>query len=145
MYKFTREDTGEIVEVDFETMMTQDAAGYIKLPDGVAARRVLDVHRPRAPVEKGNSNHRPPVSDAMGFTAWQLAEFEDDRKKHGFTGVEFKPDPMCPDFYQVHCGSMSEYDAYVAHRGMFQQGRSKGAVLSKKDLADAADLAKRIF
>ena len=39
MYKFRREDNGQVVEVPFEVMMQQDVAGYITLEDGVQARR----------------------------------------------------------------------------------------------------------
>lgn len=144
MYKFRREDTGEVVEVDFETMMTQDAGGYIVLADGVSARRVFDVHAQKTGAQAGNANHRPPVSDAMGFTVHQIAEFEADRQKHGYHGVEFKPDPLCPEFYQVHCDSMSTYEDYMSHRGMYQKGRTVSNALTERQLKDAEELAKRI-
>lgn len=144
-YEFRREDTGEIVEVDFEKMMEQDAAGYIVLDDGASARRVMSPPKKATERQDGNANHKPPVSDAMGFTCHQLADFEEDRVRNGFHGVEFKPDPMCPEFYQVHCSSMSVYEDYMAHRGMYQKGRTKGNSLSEKQLRDAEEMANRLY
>lgn len=145
MYQFRREDTGEIVEVDFETHMSQDRGGFITLPDGVKARRVNDFHNFKPSVEYQNANRTPPPSDSLGFTSHQLAEFEEDRVRNGHTGIEFKPDPMCPDFYQVHFASHQARDDYVAHRGMVDMNKTAGSGLSKKALLDAAEMVKNRY
>ena len=62
------------------------------------------------------------ISDSMGFTVQQLGEFESDRKAHGFSSIEFKPDPQVPQFYQVHAGSRREMLKYAAHRGLVDKG-----------------------
>jgi hypothetical protein len=145
MYQFRREDNGETVEVDFETNMSQDRAGFITLPDGVRARRVNDfVSRPRE-VEPGNANQTPPVSDNLGFTVLQLAEFEYDRVKCGIQGVEFKPDPLCKEFIQVHFSSHAARDAYIRHRGKVDKNHTSGAFLDAKMLKDAAERIKFQF
>ena len=144
MYQFVREDNGEIVEVDFEKMMEQDAAGFIKLDDGVSARRVQDLPRHEKKRRKKGVPEIP-VSDALGFTAHQLAEFEYDRKSNGFSGVEFTPDPMCPEFYQVRFSSLKERDRYIRHRGMVDRNKTKGAALSKGDFESARELLGRLF
>lgn len=145
MYRFIREDDGFVIEVDFETMMGQDVAGYITLDDGVQARRVMDVENKRPTIERGNANRTPPSSDALGFTAHQLWEFEEDRRRNGFSGVEFKPDPSCPEFYQVHFSSHGERDRYMQHRNFVDKNYTKGNPLSAKDLDAAREWAERVF
>jgi hypothetical protein len=144
MYTFVREDTGEYVEIPFEEMLQQDVAGYVTLSDGVRARRVNDFSRQRPPREPQNANRTPPVSDTLGFQARQLAEFEDDRVRNGFVGVEFKPDPTCPEFYQVHFASHATRDKYMAHRSFFDQNKTVGSALTPQDLASAEEYAKTI-
>lgn len=145
MYQFIREDNGEIVEVDFEKMMEQDAAGYIVLEDGVAARRVRDFGPQSVKRCDDNANHKPPVSDNLGVYVHQLGQFEEDRKKHGFTGVEFRPDPLCPVHYQAHFSSFEEHERYMKHRGMFDKGRSKGGGMSEQGLRDAENMVRERF
>lgn len=142
MYPFKREDNGEIVEVDFETMMAQDRAGFITLKDGVKARRVNQFTNAKPAVEKGNANMTPPPSDNLGFTVLQIAEFEEDRVRNGFTGVEFKQDPMCPEFVQVHFSSHAVRDKYIQHRGKVDRTRTKGATMTPGMLEDAVNMAK---
>lgn len=142
MYKFARMDTGLVVEVDFETMMQQDMAGFITLPDGVRARRINEFNVDHHKRDQGNANRTPPPSDALGFTVNQLAEFEADRVKHGFNGIEFKPDPTCPEFMQVHFSSHKVRDDYIAHRGMVDKNKTKGAALSADMLSRAMENAK---
>lgn len=146
MYRFVREDNGKEIEVDFLTMMAQDAAGYITLDDGTRARRVLDIATVSATKcrDPQNANQTPPVSDALGFPIHQLAEFEYDRTQNSFHGVEFKPDPTCPEFMQVHFASHRDRDRYMKHRGVVDRNKTAGAALSKKDLEDAAKYAKNI-
>lgn len=145
MYRFRREDTNEIISVDFETMMTQDAAGFVTLDGGVRARRVNDFVRPDRTIEPNNAPMPPPVSDAMGFPMSQLTEFEEDRTRNAFHGVEFRPDPTCPaEFVQVHFASHAERDRYMRHRGMVDRNRTAGGALSKQDLEAAAEFAKNL-
>ena len=144
MYRFVREDNGKEIVVDFLTMMDQDASGRITLDDGTRARRVQEPEVHRAPVDPQNANQAPPVSDAMGFPIHQFAEFEYDRTQNAFHGVEFKPDPACPEFMQVHFASHRDRDRYMKHRGMVDRNKTAGAALSKKDLEDAAKYAKNI-
>ena len=142
MYPFRREDNGEIVEVDFETHMSQDRAGFITLKDGVKARRVNQFMPTITTIEKGNANIKPPPSDALGFTVHQIAEFEEDRVRNGFHGVEFKQDPLCPEFVQVHFASHKARDEYIQHRGMEDKTRTKGASLTPGMLEEAVNMAK---
>ena len=144
MYKFRREDDGAIVEVDFETHMGQDRGGYVTLPDGVRARRVNDFQTQKAATEKGNANQTPPPSDSLGFTVHQLNEFEEDRVRNGFVGVEFKPDPRCPEFLQVHFSGPQAREDYIRHRQMVDKGSSTGVFISEQNLHDARKFAKSI-
>lgn len=133
-YQFRVDDgqpgAGEIVEVDFETMMNAEF-GFLTLPDGRSARRI---NRPseKKSTKKEKGVGPPIVSDAMGFTDNQLAQMETDRKANGFHGVEFRPDPMEPRFMQVHCSSERVKAAYMKHRGFTDQNsrNGSGAMLS---------------
>jgi len=140
-YVFRREDDGKLVRVGFEQMMKQDAAGYITLPDGVQARRCLHLEGHEKP-EPGkcetDSTLRPIVSDALGFGEHQLADFEADRQKHGFGGVEFVRDPDVPQFIQVKCQSRREHARYVKHRGMVNRSQHGGGVFLTQDDLDRA-------
>jgi hypothetical protein len=145
-YAFRRVDTDEIVHVDFEKMMEQDAAGYIRLDDGVEARRVVDFsNTPRDKPTERDGKPIPP-SDAMGFIGDQLGEFEADRVANGFSGVEFVLDPMCKgndfEFYQVKCSSRREWERYVAHRGMVDRNRSCGVSISPAELQRASEMVR---
>ena len=139
-YRFIREDNGKPVDVDFEAMMGQDAAGFITLPDGVAAKRSYksDMMSEKRQRESDGGGCGPiPASDAMGFTVRQLAEFEADRTLHGFTGVEFTQDPHEPTFYQVRCSSRREWERYVKHRGMTDNNHTCGVSISYADIERA--------
>src|SRR3990167_8886665 len=93
MYQFRREDNGRVVSLVFDEMMAQDVAGYVTLPDGVRARRVHYGRQIGQPAEHREMAGAPILpSDALGFTSHQLAEFEMDRRQHGFSGVEFVRD-----------------------------------------------------
>ncbi len=145
MYEFKREDNADIVSVDFETMMEQDSAGMITLADGVRAKRVHSGPRRWGGSEKVRADNKPiPPSDALGFTAHQLQEFEFDRQRNGFTGVEFVKDPTYDKFYQVKCSSRGEWERYVRHRGMIDKNATSGTALSPKQLEAAAERAKAL-
>lgn len=139
-YIFRREDNGELISVDFETMMGMDSLGYITLQDGIQARRSraaeigIEVQsQDRKELEK------PIVSDSLGFGAQQLAEFEADRVRHGFTGIEFTNDPLVPEFIQVRCNSKVEWQRYLKHRGMsdFNSRNGSGATLTQEQMDEA--------
>ncbi len=134
-YKFKRDDNGEVFEGTFEQAMSQDVLGRITLPDGVTARRVVESAGPSAKRET-RSGEVPIVSDSLGFCEGQLSEFESDRKRHGFTGIEFVRDPSVPQFLRVRCGSRSEWAKYVAHRGMHDMNsrNGSGASITEEEL-----------
>ena len=125
MYLYRREDDGEVVEVDFETAMSQQA-GYITLPDGVSARRIYE-----STGEKSATPRTPiaavPLSDAMGCTAAQVGEMASDAKRHGFTGVEFVQDKTEPTFYQAKFSSWAEWDRYRKHRHLVDKNSRNGS------------------
>lgn len=142
-YTFRYEDTGEVVEVDFATMMQQDTAGFLQIKGRVAKR----INRPsvKASVKEPSAVDQPMVSDALGFTVHQLEDFETDRMANGFRSVEFKPDPLTPGFLQVHFHNRAERDRYIKHRGMADHNSRNGsrAMLSKSLLAKTSALIVR--
>lgn len=141
-YEFRREDTGKIISVNFETMMTQDAAGYISLTRSgkeIIAKRVNRSTEKKQPEKVESSGVFHQVSDALGFTEHEFTKFEEDRKKNGFSGVEFTRDPDVPSFFQARFSSRKEWDRYVKHRGSIDMNGINGgsAALSEKDFEDA--------
>lgn len=138
MYKFRREDDDSIVKLGFAEMMAQDVAGYVTLDDGVRAKRVHD-GKPIGKPANGREMAGAPIlpSDALGFTSHQLAEFEADRKRNGFTGVEFVRDKTYEHFWQVKCSSRREWERYVAHRQLIDKNKSSGTALSAGQLERA--------
>jgi len=143
-YKFRREDNGEIVEVDFQKMMTQDVAGFIDF-DGVSARRCfhLEEQSEKTRVRETVATPGPYVSDTLGFTQDQYADFEADRQRHGFSGVEFVRDPDVPQFYQVKVRSRREYERYVKHRGYVNATSIGGVRFSPGELERVAEKVKQ--
>lgn len=143
-YKFRREDTGEVVEVPWDVMMTQDAAGYIEI-DGVPAKRCwhLEEHETKRAAQPPKQLGQPIVSDTLGFGQCCLADMEKDRQDHCFSGVEFIRDPDVPEFYRVKCSSRREYDRYVKHRGYVNATGVGGLRLTQEELDRAAELATR--
>jgi hypothetical protein len=153
-YMFRREDTDEVILVDFETMMTMDEMGCIKLEDGVYARRCRSLEPAMGRTKNGTESlNKPMVSDSLGFTESQLADFEEHRKKGGFTGIEFKRDPDVPQFFQVHCSGPEEFRRYREERnrlsgGMFQDHNSRnggGQALSERDLRAAEQMIREKY
>lgn len=145
-YLFLREDNDEVIEVDFATMMTMDSLGCITLKDGATARRVRTLEPSEAPRQGiAVDAERPIVSDALGITHQQLESYRADLTRHGFSGVEFKPDPHCPGFYQAHFSGRQEWQRYIKHRGLHDRNSAhgSGASLSQADLDRAAQLVRR--
>ena len=143
-YKFKREDTGEVIEVSWAVMMEQ-VCGFITLPDGTQARRCYYLEGYSAPSKERVKKPRTKkiVSDAVGFPQNQLDAFETDRVANGFSGVEFRRDPLTPEFYQAHFSSRQEFDKYIRHRGMSNHSSIGGVRLSQRDLDAAAALVGR--
>lgn len=144
MYSFVREDDGNEVEVDFETMMGKDCMGYITLEDGVRAKEpATPLHISTGDNEENQIKQTEYLSDAMGFPDTQFEEFEADRKLMGFSGIEFEKEKDMP-FYQVKGQSGAEWNRYMKHRGFFDRNRHDGGYTpSKKELDDATKLANR--
>lgn len=124
MYKYKTDD-GEVITLDFQDFMAKDSCGMIELDDGRLARRI-GVRSSRRSTSNPSGNAKI-VSDSLGFTESQLKEFEDDRVKHGFSGVEFVRDPAVPQFYQVHVGSVKEWRKYMKHRGYADHNSRNGS------------------
>lgn len=152
-YVFRREDNDQTIEVDFETMMTMDAMGCITLEDGVVARRCRSLEPSFPKGEPVKELNKPMVSDALGFCEGQLADFEEHRRRGGFTGIEFKRDPDVPQFFQVHCSGPEEYRRYREERnrlsgGMFEDHNSRnggGQALSERDLRAAEQRVREMY
>lgn len=139
-YVFRREDNGELIEVDWDTMMGQQG-GFITLPDGVQARRCthLENGEAKTTLQKSDAGLHPKiVSDTLGCGQYQVEELREDARRNGF-GVEFAPDPAVPEFYQAHVGSVAEWRRYIKHRGLFDKnGRNGGgATLSREQFERA--------
>ena len=140
-YEFRRDDTGDIVSVDFETMMNAEN-GMLEIEPGVWAKRV---NRPSSRMSAGERERTRIVSDAMGFTCHQFQEMEADRTANGFTDIEFIPSPETPEFYQVHCGSEQAKRRYMEHRGFTDRNSRNGAgnILDARMIDQAKELVSR--
>ena len=140
-YEFRREDTDEIVEVDFADMMSA-TDGFLEIEPGVWAKRI---NRPTVKKLEQREQRTAIVSDALGFGVGQLEEMEADRKAHGHHGIEFRPDPDVPEFIQVHCGSERAKSRYMEHRKFTDQNSRNGSgnILSERLIEDAIELVMR--
>ena len=141
-YKFADVETGEVIGVGFAEMM--GAKDGFLFRDGRTYRRV----REKSTRTKCPSDRRPPkiVSDALGFGAHQLEEFEADRKVNKLRGVEFHPDPTEPGFIQAHFDSEDAKARYMRHRGAFDKNskNGSGAMLSESHLEWARRKARNL-
>ena len=126
-YIYRREDTGEAIVVDWSTMMGQKD-GYIALDDGVLAKRCvyLEHHAidppasaPAVPIKAEI------VSDALGVTGHQVAEFREDAARNGMR-VDFTPDPLQPHFFQARFNTWEEKSRYTRHRQMSDRNSRNG-------------------
>lgn len=134
-------DSGELVEVDFETMMGQQN-GFITLPDGTKAKRVnTPIGKPKRELPQSV----PVVSDNLGFCDYQLPQFEEHLKRTGIKGVEFKRDPGFPGFIQVHADSEARKMEYARSRGLddMNSKNGSGAALSPELLERTIELVSR--
>jgi len=148
-YLFRREDNDEIISVPWEVMQQQDVLGYITLEDGVQAKRCvrLEMERDHSPAkrEKRTGTPFPPPSDALGFPIQALAEREKDRIAGGFTDIEFKPDPLVPEFMQVHFRSYSARDRYAKHCGLHDQSGTRSVAITPNDIRRAEKEVKKRY
>lgn len=145
-YLFSREDTGEIVEVDFVTMMDQKD-GYITLDDGMTARRRTDLEDERDGMlqrEKfvGAPQRRAMLSENMGFGQHQLGEMKRSLEASGIRGIEFVRDAAVPQFYNVKCSDPKAFDRYAEHRGYVVRNRTVGNAIDEWQLRKAEERAK---
>jgi hypothetical protein len=131
---FRREDNGELIELDFATVMAKQKDGFVQLDDGVLARRCIHLEQQAERAAKRAELDRPIISETLGFTSHQLAEMEADRKSHGFRGVEFIEDKDEPNYYNVKCDSPASWRAYMAHRGLCDRNGSNGGGASLSPL-----------
>lgn len=140
-YAFRREDNGKLVNVDFCTMMSRDALGYITLPDGVEAKYVnhgKDLRRRAVPKRERHALKGPVYSDACGFSRQALAEKQKDRDLHGFRDIEFVPDEREPGFMRVKASSRSAMNRYIKHLGYINRsGAKSGCPISPETLRKA--------
>lgn len=90
---------------------------------------------------------KPIVSDACGFIQQQLGDFEVDRVKNGFTGIEFVRDKDVPEFIQVKCSSQKEFDRYMKHRGLHDRNSRNGSAagITQKEMDEAERLVKERY
>jgi hypothetical protein len=154
---FRREDNNQVIELDFEKTMEQDRLGYVTLDDGVKARRCVHLELQREgklrPKEGNASSVAPPIiSDSLGVCEHQFAEFEADRVKHGFHGVEFVREPGVPEFFQAHFSSFAEKERYRKHRdeftGLYKDRNSRNGsagALGKKNFQRVQELVQERY
>jgi hypothetical protein len=142
-YIFRRLDNDKLVRLPFSAVLDQDRLGYITLEDGVQAKRCQWLEEESEPV-KAKAVHtginKHDLSLSLGFSKTQLAEFEADRIKHGFKGVEFYPDPHSPNMIGVKAGSEAEKERYIKHRGYFNKSSRNGSKMGKEELEMARKL-----
>lgn len=135
-YQFRNEITGEVIEVDFETMMNQGAGGFLELEvDGqkVTFKRVHDDER--SPSGKPIILAAPPkiISGlALGVFDTQVDDYREDAKKHGFTDIEFVPEKDFQEtgFYEAHCTCPEQWARYVKHRGLPEGNGQTGSAVA---------------
>lgn len=127
------------IYVGFEDMMRQTTAGYITIQLGEHTYEFRRIREPTKKLKDDLELNKPSVSDAAGFPYYQLDDWESFRQRHGFTGVEYKPDPKLPEFYQVHFSGPAERLRYLKEIGKID-GNSRngaGAGVSAAELEEA--------
>lgn len=128
-YEFQREDNGETVEVDFETNMSQDAAGYVTLADGARARRCNREFAGRTEYAPQRAVPLPVINDmelSVGEHEVEAARLE--ARQLGFTGIEFRPNPDDPEDFVCVASSRKEMLDYARRLGYREMSkRSVGA------------------
>lgn len=143
LYQF-RKENGEIVEVDFITMMVRQNHGMIQLDDGSWARRMQE-ELPRAAPASAELAYHPIISDSLGFPDQQLPLMQRHLEQSGLRGIEFVRDQHFGKFIQVKCQSEQAKLAYAASRQFVDQNSTNGsaAMLSPDQLQRAQELVSR--
>lgn len=152
MFKFRREDTGEIIEVNFETMMDQDAGGYIDIEiDGqrVTAKRVHEESAKACgkPIPLAGP---PPAVSSLAFSCadFQVDEMRENARRNGFN-IEYKPEKDFAEtgFYEAHFSTRAEMERYVKHCNLPDNNsiNGGGAILTEEGIERAKELVRRNF
>lgn len=141
-YPFRR-DSGEVVWVDFETMM-ESSGSFLEL-DGESLRRAYDLENHTKMDVETIIPRASMLSDSMGFTKLGLQDRVDHLKQSGIRGVEFKEDRDVPGFFQVQCDSEKSKMAYARSLGMADRNslNGSGAMLSPEQIQGAKELVLR--
>jgi len=138
-------DDGEIIVVPAEQAF--EAGAFYELPDGRLARRV-NIGSVKRSKSTEKLIQRPEPSDNLGFTELELAEKKADAEKYRdeHRGIEFKPDPDEPSFYQVHFADHAAKKRYMKHRKVVDRSskNGSGAMLSPAQIGAAQALVRRI-
>lgn len=85
-----------------------------------------------------------PINDSLGCIAQDVEKSREDARIHGFTGIEWRPDPTTmvdgkPTSYQCHASSDKELARYAKFCHMDDRaGRKSGVSISQEDLDAAA-------
>lgn len=138
------DNPGEVIRVDFETMMEMDSLGYLVL-DGKTYKRARDLEPNTDTKHEVLIERASMLSDSLGFTEATLANRVEHLKISGVKGVEFKEDRDVPGFYQVECSSEGAKMAYAKSLGMVDRNsrNGSGAMLDKYSLEKAIELVLR--
>lgn len=123
-YVARREDNGELVNVTFDQIMSQQA-GFITLEDGTLARCVTVTDEWQR-ATKHKKVRVEIVSDTLGVTANRVDEYRENAKQFGYK-VEFVPEPGCEHFCQAKFPSWHEKDRYMAFRGLCDKNSKTGS------------------
>lgn len=138
-----RGEGGEVVWVDFETMM-QSSGSFLEM-DGKTYKRAYDLEEKPVPRSDKLIERASGLSDSMGFTKKILKDRVEHLKQSGVRGIEFKEDPHVPGFYQVQYDSERSKLAYARSLGMADRNsrNGSGAMLSPEQLDKAKELLLR--
>jgi len=128
-YIFRRTDNDQLVEVDFDTMMTQQG-GYITLPDGAEARRCAYLEKPDEPPQPKSDKRKKVqakiVSMSLGCTGHQVKEFRKLMADHKIPGeLVGEESPHGTHFYNAIFPSWRARDAFAKLRGITNDRNSR--------------------
>lgn len=139
-----RKPNGKIIKVDWATMM-EAVCDELTLKDGTVAVRARDLENNN--VEKDERVELRPhvVSDALGFPTKDTKKWAKHLKDAGIKGVEFRPDPTCPEFTQVVCDSQAAKLRYAKSRGFHDKNSSNGgaAAITAREIEQAREMVSR--
>jgi len=133
MYKF-RKDSGEIVEVDYATMMLAKD-GFLEI-DGEWCRRFHEGGNIRKTLREPSSSTPKTISSACGCPESSVEDWR-NHARLGNHDVEFVPDPAEPTFYNAVFESEKAREKYIRARGFFDKNPHSGKAISPMDLEKA--------